>query len=138
MVDRAETLAQISALLDNELPDKDALAIKKHLLSCERCRSEFEKLKNIDRLLNEWDRQVTECIKTSDSYSERLCQRIRATKYRTPASHHKQMTNRPLAEFKPTNPAAVLSHTAFFSCGFSHSYNFWNQTKDFPHFFRIL
>jgi len=138
MVGRAELLAQISALLDNELPDKDALTIKKHLLSCELCRSEFEKLKKIDRLLNEWDRHATECIKTSDSYSERLCQRIRAMKERAPASRRKQITNRPLAEFKTTNPAAVLSHIAFFSCGFSHSYNFWNQTKDFPHFFRIF
>ena len=80
MVDRAEVLAQISALLDNELPEKDALAVKKHLLGCKGCRAEFEKLKKIDRLLNEWDRQAIKPIKTSDSYENRLCMRIRSMK----------------------------------------------------------
>jgi hypothetical protein len=31
MITRASMLSQISALLDDELPEKDALAIKKHV-----------------------------------------------------------------------------------------------------------
>ena len=80
MVDRAEVLAQISALLDNELPEKNALAVKKHLLNCKECRAEFEKLKIIDRLLTQWDRQTIKRIKTSNSYEDRLCRRIRSIK----------------------------------------------------------
>ncbi|MFC1537468.1 anti-sigma factor family protein [Gemmatimonadota bacterium] len=77
MVDKAIVLTQISALLDNELPEKEALAIKQHLLCCHRCRREFEQLKNIDCLLNEWDYQTTKCLKPSTSYEDRLCVRIR-------------------------------------------------------------
>ena len=80
MITRASMLSQISALLDDELPEKDALAIKKHLLSCNRCRAEFEKLKIIDRLLTQWDRQTIKRIKTSNSYEDRLCRRIRSIK----------------------------------------------------------
>jgi anti-sigma factor RsiW len=80
MVVKAKVLTQISALLDNELPEKEALAIKKHLLSCHRCRTEFDQLKKIDYLLNEWDYQTTKCLKSSTSYENRLCVRIRALK----------------------------------------------------------
>ena len=138
MITRANVLSQISALLDDELPEKDALAIKKHLLSCNRCRAEFEKLKKIDRLLNEWDRQVTKCIKTSDTYSERLCRRIRAMKNRKLPSRHKQMTNHPGANLRLSNPASVISHTAILPPRFGHSYNLWKQRKDFPHLTILL
>ncbi len=93
MVDRAEVLAQISALLDNELPDKDALDVKKHLLGCKGCRAEFEKLKKIDHLLNEWDRQAIKPIKPSDSYEDRLCMRIRSMKNPSSNYNYKNNTN---------------------------------------------
>ena len=133
MITRASMLSQISALLDDELPEKDALAIKKHLLSCNRCRAEFEKLKKIDRLLNEWDRQATKFIKTSDTYSKRLCQRIRAMKNRKLSSRHRQMTNHPGANLKPTNPALVISYTTIVPPQLGHSYNTWKQIKKISH-----
>lgn len=77
MVDKTKVLTQISALLDNELPEKEALVIKKHLLTCHRCRREFEQLKEIDCLLTEWDHRTTRCLKPSTSYEDRLCIRIR-------------------------------------------------------------
>ena len=132
MITRASMLSQISALLDDELPEKDALAIKKHLLSCNRCRAEFEKLKKIDRLLNEWDRQATKFIKTSDTYSERLCQRIRAMKNRKLSSRNRQMTNHPGANLRPSNPASVISYTTIVPPRLGHSYNIWKQIKKIP------
>ena len=101
MVDRANVLSQISALLDNELPENEALTIKKHLLRCKKCREEFEILKKIDNLLNLWDRQATESIKTSDSYEDRLCLRIKAIKKRTSSSNPNGFNGPPVARLKP-------------------------------------
>ncbi|MBN2287907.1 MAG: zf-HC2 domain-containing protein [Candidatus Glassbacteria bacterium] len=133
MVDRAKVLAQISALLDNELPEEEALAIKKHLLSCHRCRTEFEKLKKIDYLLNEWDRQATELIKTSNSYQDRLCLRIRSIRNNSvPSRRHQNNTDPTVAKLKTANHVPFVSHSAAHSSRFDPACSPWELMIEIP------
>ena len=82
-------MIQLSALLDDELREAEAKAVRKKLIHSERLRREYEYLKALDRLLRKWDRADLRGIRASSRFEQNLRNRLRnlATNGKNGKSH---------------------------------------------------
>jgi anti-sigma factor RsiW len=79
MNERAD-LYLLSAFIDDELTEEEALRVKREIIRSERWKAEYEELKELDRLLHKWDERELEGIRASASYEKRLIQRLQSLK----------------------------------------------------------
>ena len=76
----ADEMYQLSALLDNELNQREAAEAKRKIIQSEKWRCEYENLKALNNLLQCWDRIELKDIRASASFELRLLQRLRNLK----------------------------------------------------------
>jgi hypothetical protein len=76
----ADEMYGLSALLDNELNQREAAEVKRKIMQSEKWRCEYENLKALNNLLQHWDRIEIKDIQASASYELRLLQRLRNLK----------------------------------------------------------
>jgi predicted anti-sigma-YlaC factor YlaD len=67
----SEVKRRLSAFLDGEVSEKEALFISEHLKSCDLCRKEFELLSQVSEIL-----EVMDKVKVSPFFMTRLKQKI--------------------------------------------------------------
>ncbi len=91
MNERAD-LYLLSAFIDNELTDEEALRVKREIIRSERWKAEYEELKELDRLLRKWDERELEEIRASASYEKRLIQRLQSLKRQAQSSEKENIS----------------------------------------------
>ena len=88
MVNPAEDLIQLSALIDGELDGIEAGVTRQHLIESALLQDEYHRTKAVCEMLERWDRIDSRDICASPSYEATLFERLR----RMRASEHKATT----------------------------------------------
>ena len=76
----ADEMYRLSALLDNELNQREAAEVKRRIMQSKKWRCEYENLKALNNLLQLWDRIELKEIRASASFEPRLLERLRNLK----------------------------------------------------------
>ena len=79
----ADEIHRLSALLDNELDQREAAEVKIKIMQSKKLRCEYENLKALNNILQHWDRIELKDIRASAGFELRLLERLRNLKKHT-------------------------------------------------------
>ncbi|OGF98977.1 MAG: hypothetical protein A3F83_09240 [Candidatus Glassbacteria bacterium RIFCSPLOWO2_12_FULL_58_11] len=77
MVNSVDEFYQVSALLDDELRDSEAMEVKKKISGSRRWKKQYEELKALGDLLRLWDELDCRGIRASATFELRLAASLR-------------------------------------------------------------